>query len=547
MIRTASISCALCAAIAIGSRTAAHAASPVFLAVDIHPSPQRLHPHIHGHSSQDRATLRDASLTDLIVAAYQVQPVDILGGPAWLDFNRFDINAKAPAGTKFSNQDDDPAETAMLRAMLADRFGLVVKTEKRDLPAFVLTVDKPGKMKAAADPDKPAGCRMTAAANTNDEHSQVHLTCNNFSADDLPELLTNVGGSYFNRPLVDQTHLKGKWDIDLEYNYDKPTSGGTSLPDALEKQLGLKVELKPVPTPVVVITTVNQQPTPNLPGLDKILPPPPPARFDVAVIRPASPDEKHYNLDITQTRVTIQAASLQTLIYKSFDMPPGMIENKPKWLDDAHWDITGTYSSDSAAPTHPGDDPTIDEEDEKEMVRSLLADRFGLLTHAGTRPATVFALTVANPKLLKPAADTEHPGCAEGPGPDGKDPRVANPLRDRLLTCQNMTMAEFATELHQLVSGYVPAPVIDKTGVTGGYDFSLSFSRAGKLNAATASPSSSGPAAAGVASDPNAGGLPPMSLFDALEKQAGLKLEKRDKVDMPTLVIDHIEDHPTDN
>lgn len=183
----------------------------------------------------------------------------------------------------------------------------------------------------------------------------------------------------------------------------------------------------------------------------------------------------------------------------------------------------------------------MDIDDVWEMTRSLLADRFKLTTHTDQRPSDVYALLTANPKMKK--ADPEnHPTCHEGPGPDGRDLRLDNPLRNRLISCQNMTMSQLTTELSSLASGYLPAPVIDATGLDGAYDFTLSFSKQVDLNKPLAAPSNGDGSA--VASDPSLG---PISLFDAIQKQLGLKLEKRSQVPMPVLVIDHIEQTPTDN
>jgi len=534
---------------------AAQSAAPAGLAftvADVHPSPSRLHPSIDGHFTADRIVVRDATITDLIAVAYHVQPADILGGPAWLDFDRFDINAKPPAGVKITPEDDDPAAAAMLRALLLDRFGLVARVDTRPLPAFVLSVGKANLMKPAVDTTAD-GCQYQQQV-VNSGPPLIHFTCKNTTMTTFAEFLHNVGGPYFNRPVVDQTGLKGSWDFDLAWSYNKPSGGnGASLPDALLKQLGLKIESKPIPTPVLVVQSINQKPSPNVADIATLLPPPPPKQFDVAVIREANPMEHNFNLDVSGHRVTVQYATLQTLIYKSFDTPPGSIQNKPKWLDDVHYDIVGTVASGGAAPI-PGHEADLDFEDVKEMVRSLLADRFKLATHMGTASATVFALTADSPKM-KLSPDTEHASCAEGPGPDGKDLRLTNPMRDRLISCQHMTMEQFATELHNLASGYVPAPVVDQSGLTGAYDFSISFSRAGKLKAPASAPSTGAPSASGAASapgapeapDPGGNGLPPLSLFDALQKQLGLKLVKKDSVPQPVLVIDHVEEHPTDN
>ena len=513
------------------------------------PQPQPLHPGIDGRFTPDRVVLRDATITDLIAAAYHVDPSDILGGPAWIDFDRFDINAKPPAGTIVTNEETDPAAAAMLQALLVERFGLVARVDTRPLPAFVLSVGKANLMKPAADPTS-GGCqyRQQAAVSAGSAAPLIHFSCSNTTMSNFAEFLHEVGTPYFNRPVVDQTNLKGGWDFDLQWSYNKPAGGdGTSLTDALLKQLGLKVESKSAPTPVVIIQSVNEKPTPNVPDIATLLPPPPPKQFDVAVIREANPSEKNFNLNINGHRVTVQYATLQTLIYKSFDTPPTEIQNKPKWLDDVHYDILGTVASNDAAAI-PGHDADLDFEDVKEMLRSLLADRFRLATHMGTEPATVFALTADSPKM-KISPDTEHPGCAEGPGPDGKDLRLDNPMRDRLISCQHMTMAQFAIELHNLASGYVLAPVVDQTGLTGAYDFSIGFSRAGKLKAPAFAPSAGGPSASGApeAPDPGNSGLPPLSLFDALQRQLGLKLVKKDSVPQPVLVIDRVEEHPTDN
>ena len=530
----------------IAQSPAVPVAAPVFTVADVHPSPSRLHPGIDGRFTPDRVVLRDATITDLVAAAYHVDPADILGGPAWLDFDRFDINAKPPAGIKLTRDENDPVAMSMLRALLIDRFGLVAHVETRPLPAFVLTVGKANLMKSAAD-TTASGCQyQQQAAGTSPP--LIHFTCRNTTMDYLAGFLHEAGTPYFNRPVVDQTGLKGSWDFDLQWSYNKPTNGdGISLPDALLKQLGLKIQSKPVPTPVLAIKSVNEKPTPNVPDIATLLPPPPPRQFDVAVIHEANPTEKNFNVDISGHRVAVQYATIQTLIYKSFDTPPGSIQNKPKWLDDVHYDIVGTVDS-SAASSVPGHEADIDYEDVKEMVRSLLADRFKLVTHMGSVPVTVFALTADSPKM-KLSSDTEHAGCAEGPGPDGKDLRVDNPLRNRLISCQHMTMAQFAIELHSLASGFIPAPVVDSTGLTGAYDFSLSFSRANLLRTPTTAPSATAPAASDAleATDPGSGGLPAISLFDAMQKQLGLKLVKKDSVPQPVLVIDHVEEKPTDN
>ena len=100
-----------------------------------------------------------------------------------------------------------------------------------------------------------------------------------------------------------------------------------------------------------------------------------------------------------------------------------------------------------------------------------------------------------------------------------------------------MTMAQFADQLPQQVNGYVHSAVLDKTGLTDAYDFTLSFSGFGILQ-----DSLKGPSQPGGAADPSSA----LSLPEAISKQLGLKLEL-EKRPAPVLVIDHVEQKPTEN
>ena len=159
------------------------------------------------------------------------------------------------------------------------------------------------------------------------------------------------------------------------------------------------------------------------------------------------------------------------------------------------------------------------------------------------RPVTAYTLTAVKPKLQK-AAPENRTRCKEGPALGTKDARDTNPILSRLVTCQNMTMAQFAEQLQRLAPGYIHAPVLDGTGIDGAWDFTLSFSAVGLLQSGGIRPGDAGPSTGGApaTSDPNGA----LSLFDAINKQLGLKLEMQ-KRPVPVLVIDHIEEKPTDN
>jgi hypothetical protein len=93
-----------------------------------------------------------------------------------------------------------------------------------------------------------------------------------------------------NPPVVDHTGLKGPWNFDFKYPL-APGPGGDNVPvsDALDKQLGLKLEAATLPTTVIEIQSVNQKPTADPPEVVKSFPPLP-TEFDVAAIKPYKPD-----------------------------------------------------------------------------------------------------------------------------------------------------------------------------------------------------------------------------------------------------------------
>lgn len=193
----------------------------------------------------------------------------------------------------------------------------------------------------------------------------------------------------------------------------------------------------------------------------------------------------------------------------------------------------------------------MDVDDLFPMLRALVTERFKLVSHREDRPATAYTLMAVKPKM-KRADPTERTKYKEGPALDGKDPRDKNPVLGRLVTCQNMTMADFAKKLKDIAPGYIHTPVLDATGLDGSYDFTLSFSPAGALRngggrggdgpQAPGGAQAPGAGAVGTASDPSGA----VSLFDAMEKQLGLKLQEQ-KRPVSVFVIDHIEQKPTEN
>jgi len=277
--------------------------------------------------------------------------------------------------------------------------------------------------------------------------------------------------------------------------------------------------------------------------------------WDVVSIKPHKDEGVMMRIGISVTPDGFQAdgASLQMLIRQAFGLSDDRILNEPDWTKSARFDIS--------AKVAPEDAPKLEALNAKQrsgMLLPVLTDRFGLKFHHETRELQVYALVVSKggPKLkesaVKESGDSPGPpptppgggapggGASFGPGGPGAGPRTMMRMSQQGMTldARGATMAS----LSQLISQQIGATVVDKTGLTGKYDFTLSF----MPDMAVGS---------GPMMRPPGGGPPPESaqtqepvgpsLFTAVQEQLGLKLEAR-KEPVDVIVIDHIEP-PTAN
>ena len=526
----------LLAILSLASFAQTPAAPKSFVIADVHTSPFTSNPFMHGNSIQgDRYFLTQATMAELIATAYGVDVANVGGGPTWLERDHYDIRAKVPPGT---TQED---VKLMLRALLADRFHLVVKTATAPMPSYILSAGagKPKMTESQGSGDASCVPLPPPANSPPGAPSYITVNCKNLTMPALADTLHNFAGGYLDQPVVDETKLAGAWDFTIQWTprnlLEKQGTDAISIFAAVEKQLGLKLELKTAPRPVFQVASVDRSPTPNVANIDLALPELPAAPFEVTVIKPSAPGEKGYGR-ITGNQIETRAIPLTFLINFAWGLNPGNkegIANAPKWLDTKQFDITAKAGANVRVDKF-SSGTLINYEDLRNMMRAMISERFQMKSHMEDRPVTAYTLVAANPKL-KPTTDpTERTKCKEGPGPDGKDPRIANPILNRLITCQNMTVAQIGDELQHVANGYIYNTVMDGTELKGSYDFTLSFSSADKILPTTGDATNT--------SDPNGA----LSVFDAVNKQLGLKLEKT-KRPYPVLVIDHIEETPTEN
>ncbi|HET9271327.1 MAG TPA: TIGR03435 family protein [Vicinamibacterales bacterium] len=536
------------------------APQPAFTVADVHASPRSTTTVMRVALRAGRYEIRNATMVDLIRTAYAVDADKVLGGPSWLEYDRFDVAALVPTNTTL--------ETAkpMLRTLLADRFQLAVRNDTKPAAGHVLVMGRGNHKLKAADSASAPGCQTQTvpARQPSGVPGQIvlpmtGLTCRNVTMETFAADLRRLTNGYVTNAVLDQTGLKGSWDFDLQFTQrailglaaSMDGAQTISLSDAIDKQLGLRLEERDIPTPVLVVEQVNATPTANVPDVAAKLPPPPPMEFEVADLKPVDPDAPlagPVQFGVSPGgRVNLPGRflSLKALVALAWNIPGntnGEIIGAPKWLDTARFDVIAKLPSD-LAPT--GGLPPLQELGP--ALQALLIERFKMKVHYEDRPVDAHTLVAVRPKLKK-ADPSTRTGCKAANANFVISTSVGLPAR--AVTCQNITMAQFADQLLTIGGNYLAYPVVDATGLEGAWDFTLSFSpispqqMSGLLASARAGApqGAAGPADA-TASDPIGGAA---TLFDAIEKQLGLKLEVRKRT-LPVFVIDHIEEKPTEN
>jgi len=521
-------------AIAVGSVINGQtAAPPRFEIADVRASPRRADAFLRRYGLQaGRYEMLNATMLDLIAAAYGLDEQKVIGGPNWLELDRFDVIAETPPGAT------PDSIKPMLQALLADRFKLKVHMDTRPVPAFALVVAKGKPKMTEAEGSGKSGCEPGPPQRGRAPYRV--LTCHHVSMALFAQILRGWAAEYFDNPVVDATGLKGFWDFELKWTQrwlmTQAGGDGINVYDAVDKQLGIKLELRKIPSSVIVVDSVNEKPAPNPPEAAKFLPPPAPSEFEVADIKPSAPAVRT-RFRINDNRVDLQGVSLHRLLRLAWGINSDeMISGEPNWTDGQRFNVLAEVSTNG--PTR------ADIDDIRRMLRALLKDRFKLASHMEDRPVTAYTLVADKPRLTK-ADPANRTSCKEGRGSDvqGKDPRDATPILERLVTCHNITMAQFADQLPSLASGYIHNPVLNATGIEGAWDFTLSFTPVGLYRNPGARTSDGGQqiSLTPVASDPSGA----LTVFDAVKK-LGLRLDMR-KRPMPVLVIDHLEENPTDN
>jgi uncharacterized protein (TIGR03435 family) len=521
------------------------------LVVDVHAAPYRPTIDYTVNVGHQRFDMRNVTIVNMIDFAHGIDDDDgredasIIGGPAWIDFDRFDVSAAVPSlrpsvpngGQQkygmFPTNSYDTIRPAVER-ILAERFNLRYHTGERPLPGYLVTVAKDGpKLAEAKDGTAPGGC---AGAQEKDNPGRITVTC---TSETIAQFLTLIGGT-FRHPLLDRTGLTKPYDFALRFSSEQLATREDSIHSYIEelgKQLGIAVTLGNVPQPAIVVDHVDRVPTPNPPEIAKAVPAHADLEFEVASIRPADKNEPPRRTRPSGSQITFGNFSMQELLTQAFQLSlSSMLGNVPDWLPHERYTIV--------AKLPPGvDGRTVLEDQDQldDMLKKLLVSRFHIQYHWGEQTEDGYVLLAGSPKMKK-ADPNSRTYCKFGPAEGEKDVRRADSAFNGMFHCQNVTMAQLANLAQPMARSEIGNHVVDKTGLPGSYDFSLSFTTGRKLRADMASAQ----AAAKTAGEATAAPVEGLGIEDAYRKELGVRLEKR-PLSQPFLILDRIEQQPTEN
>ena len=245
--------------------------------------------------------------------------------------------------------------------------------------------------------------------------------------------------------------------------------------------------------------------------------------FDVATIRLAQPTNANFHVSVSSPphssrfeATNFPVKALLQIAY-GFDAP---VVGAPDWAANTFYNIQAR--SDDAADARLA--KITDNEvrlEKRNAIRVLLADRLGLKTHLETRNSSLYYLTVAKGGVKMTLAP------APPPPANGEAPPPPPPANVAAHGSQHGLEFDGANSPLRAITGalasMVEAPVVDKTGLTGTYNYTLQFGREWSANDPESWP----------------------SIFTAVQEQLGLKLEAVHE-SVPNLVVDHIT-KPTEN
>ncbi len=264
--------------------------------------------------------------------------------------------------------------------------------------------------------------------------------------------------------------------------------------------------------------------------------------YEVASIKPNKSDNGFFRMMFEPNGFSATSVTLRMLIRTAYGVEDSQIFGAPNWLNSEKYDIEARMDSAVADRLRKISEDQRSVE-KRRMLQALLADRFKLMFHRETKQLGMYVLVIAKngPKLQEAKPGDTYPKGFKNP--DGGSPAGIFWLRRAggggELVGQALPMA---TLIRLLSEKILNRGVLDNTGLTGSYDFTLQW---------TTGDESQGPMFKETGDHPQVTGSTPLpefsrpSFFNAIQEQLGLKLESQ-KGPGGVLVIDHVE-KPSEN
>jgi len=331
---------------------------------------------------------------------------------------------------------------------------------------------------------------------------------------------------------TDETGISGIWDFDFKFTatglLNVAGASGLSMPLAMER-IGLKLEPRSVTVDALVVDSVAERPTPDSPDLSRRMPQLPTPAFEIASVKLSPPGVNTARQQFQQDgRFTASGVPLATLIRRAWDLRAREYLLAPTWVDSTRVDIDARPIAESVANAQ------IELFTLRPMLQALLVERFRIKYHIEDRPMTAHRLTADRPKLTK-ADPSERTRCVNSFSSTGD--RGASQV-GFTYTCTNVTMAQLGLLLPEYANDYVQWPVVDATGLSGGWNFAFSFARRGAVEEVRKP--------TGVGNDAAIEPTAALTLGEALSTQLGLRLQEEKRM-MPVMIIDTLAEQPTEN
>jgi bla regulator protein blaR1 len=498
---------------------------------------------------------KNASLQQVMRVAYGVEDDRIIGAPAWFSSEKYDVAAKEDSHEASNPQksldQDAGQQKRMLQSLLADRLKLAVHRETRAIPTYALTIGAGGPKLKDSDPGAPHPEWHTARDGV--ARAGVWLDGNAVVGQGIgvAPLLFHLS-RILHRTVVDETGLSGSYDFRLTLpdgvgpgidNPVLPASADPAVVSAVERQLGLRLELRTVPLEVIVIDHVERPATSDAQNVTSAPPP-----FRIVSIKANKSGSEFSNMNVSLLPGDVSAGTggllagtnvpIISYILFAYRLTGSQLQlllpTVPNWL------LTDRFDIQAQASGNPNNDQL------RLVMRGILEDRFKLVSHFQTQQLPLFALVTnkpgeTGPQLQPHAVDPlcSNEPLSNDPSPDhhkvvaggfpadcGRIEALPSNRSDRPREgARNVSMGLLASYLPQ--AGDLDRPVVDQTGLIGVYDFTFEHT-------------------ATHVDRSNPHGAPADPAFQQdVASQLGLRLEPQTGP-VQVFVLDHVE-RPTEN